>query len=82
MSLSSDQIFVLFANLDVTKESFLKKFGFFYINQVLNKSPYQKHLLNLGINFLEFVNNLDYLHSYIGQKSKVGDVLWSCLYWW
>ena len=62
---------ILSVLIGVAKASFLKDLGFSYMEQMLHRSAYNKHILNLGTNFIEFVNNLDYLHSFIAQKTEV-----------
>jgi len=53
------------------KEVLLAELGFSYIARILDmESVYSPHLHTLGSNFVEFVNNIDYIHSFIGHKAK------------
>lgn len=63
------------------KEVLLAELGFSYIARILDmESVYSPHLHTLGSNFVEFVNNIDYIHSFIGHKAKVRFCLCSTLY--
>lgn len=39
---------------------------------------FSAHLHTLGSNFVEFVNNIDYIHSFIGHKTKVKSPYLDC----
>ena len=52
----------------------LSELGFSYIARMLDMEiHYSPHLHTLGSNFVDFVNNIDYIYSFIviGHKAKV-----------
>ncbi|XP_067930595.1 guanylate cyclase soluble subunit beta-2-like [Watersipora subatra] len=56
---------------DVSKEELLRELGEYYVERMVTISEYKEIISNLGINFIEFVNNLDYVHSYIAHQTKL-----------
>ena len=52
----------------MTDTNLASDLGQHYVARIL-QSRYGGHLQALGSNFLDFVNNIDYVHCFIGQNS-------------